>query len=263
MMSFITLAERLYRALLMFYPAEYRREYGTPMVQVFRDVSRAAYHKRGLVGLVRWWYATVFDLIRTVIEQRREARMPTRSRSNLAAAISLLLCLPFFLVSISAIYGLEEPPFVSALTGRLVMLGMFVSLPAAFIINFAAMFGRSKPERAAAFRRPPAYILTGASLLLAVLMTFWGGVRYELRPFVTPLGSSAIVGQILFLLGLLALPAAFLLLPAKAGFGSRLAFQPTSINLIIGAVILLVILMLVSTFLLETIACSSGVPNCD
>jgi hypothetical protein len=43
---------------------------------------------------------------------------------------------------------------------------------------------------------------------------------------------------------------------------SRLA-KPTTINLIIGAAILLAILMLASAILLEATACSMGVPNCD
>jgi len=209
----LALAERLYRALLNLYPAGYRREYGALMVQVFRDMSRDVYHRRGLVGLIGWWCATLFDLIRTVIEQRRE-----------------VVC----------------------------------SLPAAFLMNLLAMITKADSEQRTAFKLTPVHSILGLSLLFVVLMTFSDGVRYELRPFVTPLGSGALLGQILFLFGLLILPAAFLLLPrfAKASFG-RLTFQPTSINLIIGAVILLVILMLVSGLLLETIACSGGVPNCD
>ncbi len=33
---------RLYRAALVVYPPAFRREYGTPMVQVFRDACREA-----------------------------------------------------------------------------------------------------------------------------------------------------------------------------------------------------------------------------
>ncbi len=31
------ISEKLYRALLVVYPSEHRREYGEPMVQLFRD----------------------------------------------------------------------------------------------------------------------------------------------------------------------------------------------------------------------------------
>ena len=34
------ISERLYRALLLVYPSEHRREYGEPMVQLFRDRMR-------------------------------------------------------------------------------------------------------------------------------------------------------------------------------------------------------------------------------
>jgi len=273
----IALAERLYRALLFLYPAKYRHEYGALMVQVFRDMSRDSYHRRGVLGLALWWWATFFDLIRTVIEQRREAVMPEsrRIRTKLAAVISVILCLPFFLSYVMVVYDVE-PPFMHLLTvdgyqptslGRIVMLVMLFSLPAAFVINLLAMITKTDSEQRTTFRLTPVHSIIGLSLLFAVLITFSDGVRYELRPFVTPLGSASMLGQIVFLLGLLVLPAAFLLnrLPrfATAGSGRRLTFRPTSVNLIIGATILLVILMIASTFMLETIACSSGVPNCD
>lgn len=273
----LALAERLYRVLLILYPDHYRREYGTLMVQVFRDMSRASYQRRGLVGLSLWWCATLFDLIRTVMEQRREVVMSvsTPIRAKLAAVISLILCLPFFLFYVMAVYEVE-PPFMYLLTedgyrptnlGRIAMLVMLFSLPAAFVINLLAMITKTDSEQRTTFRLTPVHSIIGLSLLCVVLITFSDGVRYELRPFVTPLGSGALLGQILFLLGLLVLPAAFLLnrLPrfATAGSGRRLTFRPTSVNLIIGATILLVILMIASTFMLETIACSSGVPNCD
>ena len=34
------LSERVYRRLLLIYPKEHRREYGQPMVQLFRDRMR-------------------------------------------------------------------------------------------------------------------------------------------------------------------------------------------------------------------------------
>lgn len=71
----ITLSERIYRALLILYPADYRLEYGGLMVQIFRDVSRDAYHSRGAIGLAFWWCATLLDLTRTVIEQRKKVTM--------------------------------------------------------------------------------------------------------------------------------------------------------------------------------------------
>lgn len=69
----IAFSECIYRALLMLYPANYRREYGRLMLQIFRDVSRGRYHRQGMIGVVLWWGKTLLDLIVTVIEQRRKA----------------------------------------------------------------------------------------------------------------------------------------------------------------------------------------------
>jgi hypothetical protein len=70
----IALSERIYRALLIFYPADYRREYGALMVQVFRDMYRDTYHSQGWAGMAFWWCTTLLDLTLTVIEQRRKVR---------------------------------------------------------------------------------------------------------------------------------------------------------------------------------------------
>jgi hypothetical protein len=98
-----------------------------------------------------------------------------------------------------------------------------------------------------------------------VLAIFSGQVLHELRPFVRPLGVAAFLGQGLCLLALLPLPVAFLLdrLPRFRGNRGARLFRPTSVNLIVGAVSLLIVLMLVSSLALETTACTIGVPNCD
>jgi hypothetical protein len=275
----IALAERLYRLLLVFYPAQYRQKYGLLMVQVFRDMSRTSYHRRGVVGLALWWCATLLDLIRTVIEQRKEARM---SKSTLisprwAAVISLLLLLPISYVLLSAVFDIK-PPLIDQLEhlmvdgdrptplGIIIMLGMLLALPAAFLTNLLSMLATARPQTAP-FRPTLPHTITGISILLFVLLTLARQILYELRPFVYPLGSASILGNLLFLLILLALPLAFLLnrLPrfGKVGIAGGLTFQPTSINLIIGAAVLLMTLMIASSFMLEAVACSSGVPNCD
>jgi len=111
------------------------------------------------------------------------------------------------------------------------------------------------------FKLAASHAIVGVIALLGVAAALAPLPLRELRPFVTPLGSSAIWGQVAFLLGMLALPVAFLfnLLPRWA----MPAFRPASLNLIIGAVILLVIIALASGLILENIACASGVPNCD
>ena len=201
--------------------------------------------------------------------------------SKSAAAISLALCLPFLFVYVTAMFN-YEPPFVYLLDeqmfapdgytpttlGRIVMLGMLLSVPVAFVVNLLSILTKKAgSERATSFTLTPAHTIIGMSILVVVLIIMSDGVRYELRPFVAPLGAVSILGKSLCFLGLLPLPAAFLLnrLPrfTKPGSEGALTFQPTSVNLIIGATILLVILMIASAFMLEAIACSIGVPNCD
>ena len=54
-------AENAYRLLLFVYPATHRREYGTLMVQVFRDLCRDSFRQKGLLGLFQLWVHVLTD----------------------------------------------------------------------------------------------------------------------------------------------------------------------------------------------------------
>lgn len=88
----LAFSERIYRALLLLYPADYRREYGGQMAQVFRDVCRDRYRQAGLVGMALWWCATLLDLTFTVIEEWRKVKftMSKATFSQLAGAFLIL-----------------------------------------------------------------------------------------------------------------------------------------------------------------------------
>jgi hypothetical protein len=77
----ISLSESIYRALLIVYPAEYRREYGSLMVQVFRDVCRDSYRRQGLMGILLWWCSTLLDLALTAFQERRKVRVMISKQS--------------------------------------------------------------------------------------------------------------------------------------------------------------------------------------
>jgi hypothetical protein len=68
----LTLSERGYRVLLVLYPADFRQQYGQHMTQVFRDVCRDTYRQGGAEALMSWWAAVLFDLLKTVILERRK-----------------------------------------------------------------------------------------------------------------------------------------------------------------------------------------------
>jgi hypothetical protein len=191
-----------------------------------------------------------------------------------AAWISILLCIPFLVIYFSVVYNLEF--FRSLLTvdgtrpstfGYLMIAGGWLSLLAAFVINLLAMVTRPGSEPAPTFRMTRAHWLVGMSVLFIFLVLFSDLVMHELNKLASPLGSGAIFGKILYFAGLLAFPVAFLLnLPGrliKPRAGRKVGWQPTSINLIVGAAILLVILMVLSPLILETISCGIGIPNCD
>lgn len=82
----------IYRALLNLYPAEYRRDYGMHMLQVFGDCYREASIRGGAAGVAQLWTSTLLDLVKTVIEERSRQRIRLDGRlfvraSGLAAMI--------------------------------------------------------------------------------------------------------------------------------------------------------------------------------
>src|SRR5450631_2718848 len=59
-------AERCYRALLVLYPGQFRREFQQEMLQAFRESCRAALRQQGESALPRFWAAIAYDLLITV-----------------------------------------------------------------------------------------------------------------------------------------------------------------------------------------------------
>lgn len=60
-------SEKIYRRLLRLYPKNHRQEFGTSMVQVFRDLCRQSYSSNGPRGLAKVWLKTIPDLTQSVI----------------------------------------------------------------------------------------------------------------------------------------------------------------------------------------------------
>ena len=59
-------SERVYRALLVVYPREFRREYGDLMTQFVRD--RMRHDGRGIQGLLTWLHVLV-DLATSALNE--------------------------------------------------------------------------------------------------------------------------------------------------------------------------------------------------
>lgn len=189
----------------------------------------------------------------------------------LSAALATPLLLLLILVRLD-----YEPPFVPLLTnpdgttttlGRALMLGVLLSVPLGLVINLLPRL-RRPAGRSARFVPTTAHIIVGLTMLSVVMLTTAQMGLHELRPFVAPLGAAAFLGQVAFLLLVVALPVSVLLnrLPRFAAArwdGSPQGRTIVSANVIVGAVLILLMIMLLSAFALEATACSVGIPNCD
>lgn len=65
--------DRIYRRLLVVYPAEHRREYGSLMAQAFCDLCRDAYRRGGTLGLTRLLVHILMDLAATAAIEHLDA----------------------------------------------------------------------------------------------------------------------------------------------------------------------------------------------
>jgi hypothetical protein len=68
----LIVSTRLYRALLAVYPSEFRRAYGGPMLQAFRDGCRRALREAGAAGLLSLWGRTLLDTVQTALEEHAQ-----------------------------------------------------------------------------------------------------------------------------------------------------------------------------------------------
>jgi hypothetical protein len=192
-----------------------------------------------------------------------------------ATVLSAVLATPLLLLLIFARldYG---PPILPLLTNpddtptrlaRVFMLGVLLSVPTGLVINLLPRL-RRRTGRSARFVPTPAHVIVGLTMLSVVMLTTAEMGLNELRPFVAPLGAAAFLGQVAFLLVVVALPVSVLLnrLPRFAAArwdGSPQGRTVVSANVIVGAVLILLVIMLLSALALEATACSVGVPSCD
>ena len=75
---------KLYGFMLLAYPPEFRRRFGSEMLQVFRDSYRTETNRRSLPG---FWLWTLFDLVVTAAKERayRSRREEMNMNRNLLA----------------------------------------------------------------------------------------------------------------------------------------------------------------------------------
>lgn len=74
---------RIYRLLLAAYPAEFRREYGPSMVQVFRDSSRDAALRQRKLATASFWKTILCDLAISASKQHIENFAQENAMNNI------------------------------------------------------------------------------------------------------------------------------------------------------------------------------------
>lgn len=102
-MNLLTASERIYRALLIAYPADFRREYAAEMTRLFRDTCRDAYRQGGIAAALLWSFSTLVDLILTALQERRKVNTLVQFKPFLSRSAGLLLMIGGVLAGASAI----------------------------------------------------------------------------------------------------------------------------------------------------------------
>lgn len=176
-------SEKLYGLLLLFYPAEFRREYGPHMAQLFRDRHRETFNH------LRLWSEMIVDLVRSAprehLEKIREGVSIMRALKTIGLAVIIyavaVLLIGMFLKSMRP----QLPLFIGALIDALVSVGVLFNL--IFLLLWSTNLMRA--ARAAIASVVISTVLAGVGLALVS-----SKVPAEQRP-----GSSAIITLILSL----------------------------------------------------------------
>ena len=178
---------RVYEALLVAYPKEFRREYGPHMAQAFRDLYREK-RSDGAWGVLRLWARTLLDLAATAFAERSKTtrgsllalggRILTLRRFMLFNAIILLV---FGFVFANAgpveVYGVPAPDWSSQNPKEwaAISFGRFLGVAC---VGFGALLWAT--SRVADLEpRPPvagtlfAVNLLGSFWLLGVQLSMW------------------------------------------------------------------------------------------
>jgi hypothetical protein len=94
-------SQRFYALMLKAYPAEFRREYGPHMAQVFRDCGRAAESRKKLFVSMHFWLIILLDLVKTAPKEhvdnlRKEKSLMNNLRRD---ALALFGCIAIIVVA--------------------------------------------------------------------------------------------------------------------------------------------------------------------
>lgn len=222
----------LYGALLLLYPARFRRVYGAQMRQVFRASLHDMARREGAVGIAWLWLRTLGDLLLTALAERLELTM-TQTPSALyrtTGLVSLVGVITWIIGPILLGVGL-------ALTGSMQSSSvnvMMALLPVGwffFVIGFVGLYVWLARQSGWLVWIPGALAIA-TLLVMIVAALYWGynsqiGVSYEGNTTVVNLAQASAVNQALdvyaYQASYLAYPALGLLLLATGLLALRTA----------------------------------------
>jgi hypothetical protein len=101
----IKFSVKVYQVLLVAYPIKFQQEYGPQMVQVFRDCCLRVFRQNGTKGVLKLWVLTLFDLLRSLIEEhlQKETFMTKTKFIRLSGWLLMLGAVTFFVSTLSAL----------------------------------------------------------------------------------------------------------------------------------------------------------------
>lgn len=161
---------RVYRMLLAAYPADFRREYGPLMLQVFRDSARDIKRRDGKLATGKFWLAILGDLVVSAskqhIENVREVNDPMNNmRRDLIAVVgcAVIILAAFMLLS----YGRAHEVSSLLVFGRILDAVVFTGVVGNLIVFLLVKLTRWDSFRIACWT----FLVVSAlpALLLAVI----------------------------------------------------------------------------------------------
>ncbi len=109
-----------YAVVLHAYPPAFRREFGEPMSQAFRDVTRDACRRSGLAGLLRLWIVTLIDTSASVVTSYRRDSSPMSVPALVGGAIYAALLTAAIAYGALSFAQFYEPPSFTRFNGNAV-----------------------------------------------------------------------------------------------------------------------------------------------
>ena len=125
----VTFSVKVYERLLAAYPAEFRREYGPAMKQLFRDQCRDAWSQSRGRGLAILWLRVLPDLAKTSLVEHLATRGDARQR----AAFTKWFVLVFVFMFVLSICQMFWTPKVYSSTTRIEVESSSPDTPNSFV----------------------------------------------------------------------------------------------------------------------------------